>query len=318
MKYSIVIPVYNGEKYLSKCLDSVINQTYDDYEIIIVDDGSTDNTKKIIMSYKNDKIKYFYKENGGVSDARNYGISKVSGEYFMFVDADDYISTDTLKIIDKGINRNTDILSFNIALKDNLGNDITSIRKPIFHDIDGERAIIRYIEKGGLFDTPVAYVYRTKYFVDNNFLYAKGKVHEDFGLTPLVIIKARHLNAIPDFLYFYVQSENSITREQNMEKLANKVWDMIYHFDYLYMTVNNDPEISDHAKTIFNSFIANAVINKAVFLKREKYKQYIKEIKDRKISNLLLSNSTGRAIKKTLIKINPHLYLRIFKKRRGR
>ena len=75
-----------------------------------------------------------------------------------------------------------------------------------------------------------------KYFRDNNFFYAKGKVHEDFGLTPLVILKARHLNAIPDFLYFYVQSENSITREQNMEKLANKVWDMIYHFDYLYFS----------------------------------------------------------------------------------
>lgn len=317
MKYSIIITVYNGEKYLYKCISSVINQTYKNYELIIVDDGSTDNTKQIANQFKYDNIKYFYKENGGVSDARNFGISKVTGEYFMFVDADDYISINALEIVNKNIILNTDILSFNIVLKDNNDNDIKYIKKPIFNNFDGEKAIINYIENCDYFDTPVAYVYRTKYFKDNQFLYAKGRVHEDFGLTPLVIIKAKHINSIPDFLYFYVQSKNSITRNQNMEKLANKARDMIYHFDYLYMTVNNDPNINKYTKLVFNSFIANAVISRAVLLKGKKRKQYIKEIKRRKMARLLLSNSINRLIKKTLIKISPNIYFIISRKKRG-
>ena len=93
-KVSIIVPVYNVEEYLEKCLDSLVNQTLQDIEIIVVNDGSPDNSQQIIDAYIEkypDKIKGFIKENGGLSDARNYGITKASADYIGFVDSDDYM-----------------------------------------------------------------------------------------------------------------------------------------------------------------------------------------------------------------------------------
>ena len=93
MKVSVIVPVYNTYDYLNKCLDSLVNQSFKDYEIIIVNDGSTDDSEKIIKKYqkKYSNIKYYYKENGGLSSARNYGIKYANGDYIAFVDSDDYV-----------------------------------------------------------------------------------------------------------------------------------------------------------------------------------------------------------------------------------
>jgi len=99
-KVSIIVPVYNVEKYLAKCLDSLVNQTLEDVEIIVVDDGSKDNSKQIIDEFQTkypDKIKSFVKENGGLSDARNFGLDRASGDYIGFVDSDDYIHSTFLE-----------------------------------------------------------------------------------------------------------------------------------------------------------------------------------------------------------------------------
>lgn len=96
---SVIIPVYNAEKYLKKCIYSVINQTYKQIEIIVVDDGSTDNSKVILEKIiaKNNNVKYFYKTNGGQGSARNLGMSKAKGKYLMFVDADDWIDKEMIE-----------------------------------------------------------------------------------------------------------------------------------------------------------------------------------------------------------------------------
>ena len=97
---SVIVPVYNVEKYLDKCLDSIVNQTFNNYEIIIINDGAPDNSEAIIKKYLKkypQKIKYYKKENGGLSDARNMGILKSSGKYLMFVDSDDYIAEDMIE-----------------------------------------------------------------------------------------------------------------------------------------------------------------------------------------------------------------------------
>ena len=99
-KVSVIVPIYNVEKYLPKCLDSLVNQTLDDIEIILVNDGSLDNSGKIAKEYSEkyqDKIIYLEKENGGLSDARNYGIPYATGEYIAFLDSDDYIDIDAYK-----------------------------------------------------------------------------------------------------------------------------------------------------------------------------------------------------------------------------
>ena len=117
IKYSIIVPVYNVEKYLGKCLNSLVNQKNDNYEIIIVNDGSTDNSQKIIDVYEKKYpklIKSFEKENGGLSSARNYGIDNSNGKYLLFVDSDDYVSDNYLEVLDDSVNiNNPDILVFN-------------------------------------------------------------------------------------------------------------------------------------------------------------------------------------------------------------
>ena len=99
MEISIIVPIYNVEEYLCKCLDSIVNQTYTDYELILIDDGSTDDSGKIADEYssKDDRITVIHKKNSGVSDARNRGLENASGKYICFIDADDWIEVSYLE-----------------------------------------------------------------------------------------------------------------------------------------------------------------------------------------------------------------------------
>ena len=111
-KVSIIVPCYNVEKYIERCLNSLINQEYSNIEILCIDDGSKDNTKKIIKNFleKDSRIKYFYKENGGLSSARNYGLKYIDGYYCCFIDSDDYVdSTYVSKLVNSIEKNNADI-----------------------------------------------------------------------------------------------------------------------------------------------------------------------------------------------------------------
>lgn len=105
MRFSIIVPVYNVQDYLKKCLDSIVNQDYDDYEIVLVNDGSTDGSAKICEQYAEiyKCIKYYVKNNGGLSDARNFGIEHARGQYCVFIDSDDWIAQGCLRKIDATI-----------------------------------------------------------------------------------------------------------------------------------------------------------------------------------------------------------------------
>ena len=106
-KISIILPVYNSENYIEKTIESVLSQTITNFELIIVNDGSTDNTETICKKYaaKNSKIKYFYIENSGVSTARNYALTKVTGQYITFIDSDDLYHKDYLKVLQKNLKK---------------------------------------------------------------------------------------------------------------------------------------------------------------------------------------------------------------------
>ena len=114
---SIIIPIYNVEKYLEKCLDSILNQTYKNLEIILIDDGSTDNSPNICNSYceKDKRIKIIHKNNEGVSSARNKGIELSKGKYIVFIDSDDYVSNEHIEVLyDCIISNNVDLVISNL------------------------------------------------------------------------------------------------------------------------------------------------------------------------------------------------------------
>ena len=118
MKISVIIPVYNVYDYLEKCLNSLVKQTDKNFEVIIVNDGSTDNSQEIIDKFvlENDNMYSFKKENGGQASARNFGLQKATGEYILFLDSDDYYEPNTIEILKK--EANADIVAFKMYIDD--------------------------------------------------------------------------------------------------------------------------------------------------------------------------------------------------------
>lgn len=138
-KITIIIPVYNGEKYLKPCLDSILSQTFNDYEVVLVNDGSTDGSQAVLDEYsRNDKRFFSYKvQNGGVSKARNFGLSKARGEWVTFVDCDDWLETDYLEILYSHINKEVDIVMANFYFdKENKEERIAQCSSAIIHKTD--------------------------------------------------------------------------------------------------------------------------------------------------------------------------------------
>ena len=167
-KFSLIIPAYNVEKYIKKCLDSVLNQTYNNYEIIIINDGSTDNTSKILESYKsNKKIKIINQENKGLSNARNTGVSNAKGDYILFIDSDDFIEKELLEILNKTI-KDEDLVRFQIRILDETNKIIKEYKEETFNNLNGIEAFNK-LSKYNLVELAVCYAYKKDTFLKNNY-----------------------------------------------------------------------------------------------------------------------------------------------------
>ena len=114
---SVIVPVYNAEKYISKCIDSILSQTFKDFELILINDGSTDNSDLICDKYASidNRVKVFHKKNGGAGSARNLGIQKASGDWVMFVDSDDWIEPECLDICSKKLRKECNLLEMSVG-----------------------------------------------------------------------------------------------------------------------------------------------------------------------------------------------------------
>lgn len=223
-KVSIVVPVYNVEEYLEKCLDSLVNQTSNEYKVLIINDGTKDNSQNIINEYKKKHptlIESYTKENGGLSDARNYGLKHVDTPYIIFVDSDDYVKSNLvekcLKVIEKD---KTDIVVFNYTTH--------HCSSDIFEDYKLEIEGIFNLEKNPelLAITPNAAwnkMYKTSLFKDNDIIYPKNIWYEDLATTPKLLLKANNISYINESLYIYqADRQDSI-----MSTVNEKTFDII-------------------------------------------------------------------------------------------
>ena len=208
---TVVVPVYNVEKYLKRCVDSLINQTYKNLEIILVDDGSTDNSGKLCNDYAKDdsRIKVVHKKNGGLSDARNAGIDIASGKYISFVDSDDWLTIDAIEILYNNIKKyNAEISSASMIEIFSDKNNIIIEPKyecTIFDTISGLENMM-YLH--GITNSACAKLYKTELFDDIRF--PKGKLYEDLGTTYKVYAKSSKSVLINRVIYYYFQNINSI------------------------------------------------------------------------------------------------------------
>lgn len=300
-KFSIIVPVYNTEKYLKRCLDSISKQSFTDYEVIIINDGSTDNSSNIISKYPYEVIN---QENQGLSMARNNGVKVSSGDYLIFLDSDDYIEKDLLKEINESLFNNPDLVRFQIKeVFDN--KDYINYKEEPFENKDGVEAF-KLITKYHFVENAWAYAIKREYYLKEKFSFKKGTYHEDFGLIPLVIIKSKVVNSIDYLGYCYYQRNGSIMNSSDYAKTKKKVKDFYDHYLYLVSKINK----TKLDKSYFMSFISNSLILKITELEGKDYKEALNRLKKDKVFDNLLSDNLGRKIKKVLLKVSPKLYYR--------
>ena len=234
IKVSVIVPVYNVEKYIGKCLDSLVNQTLKDIEIIVVNDGSPDNSQDIIDQYVKrypKKVKSFIKENGGQGSARNYGIKESTGEYIGYVDSDDYVSLDMFEILyNKAKETNADIV---ITRDSKVKEDGTIFDNPFIKKLEDNKENSFFGNMG-----VCNKIYKRDLIISNNILFKDKMWYEDLAFTLKVLINAQKIDyCIDESLYYYLERSGSTMNNSNI----NKNLDILIAFDDIisYLKDNN-------------------------------------------------------------------------------
>lgn len=218
MHFSIVIPVYKVEKYLQECVDSVLAQTLRDIEVILVDDGSPDNCPSICDDYarKDNRVKVIHKPNGGLSDARNFGLAQATGDYVQFLDSDDYLISKTFfeeikSVLDK---EEKDLVIFGrVPFFD--GGEIPQIGQGCFSAINGMPKLeaLEWLIKNDIFTINACNkIIRRSVLTDNGIMFEKGRLSEDFDWTMQLIMAANSICGYDKKVYAYRRHPGSITQ----------------------------------------------------------------------------------------------------------
>lgn len=282
MNLSIIIPTYNSAKYLKNCLDSIINNINKNtpIEIIIVNDGSTDNTKEIINSYNDQKIKVYNNKNHGVSYSRNYAMKKAIGKYIMFVDSDDILNNDWYSIVSEQLTKEYDIVFFsqNLTIKD----------KPELINL-----IIGKNTKASI-SGPCSKIYKKEFLQKNNLEFNTSIINgEDMLFNLASLLKANTTNIISKSFYKYRIASGSSTKKFN-EKIFNS--DKLFH-EQLSTILKNNKDLNNMQK----SEIKDYCLQKAIFMLATRI-SYIQKYKDARkyfkyIEDYLYYNTLIRLIK---------------------
>lgn len=325
MKVSIIIPVYNTEKFLIECLESLVNQTLASKEIIIVDDGSTDNSYKILKEYSERYkfVKVFKKENGGQSSARNLGLSKASGEYIMFVDSDDFIELDTLESMTLIADKYRSDIVRGKYIYCNENGESEKYDKPedlhyYNHPLKGKRYLVEAIRSNRYDIAPVVNCIRKSYLDQINLQFIEGFFYEDQEYTlKLLTLGDPIVVQTNKYFYHYRINSQSTTKTHSLKKakdILNVIGEMIVYID----KSDFPKEIEKYAyMTVSYAFSHMAIIS--LGLEKRNQKLFNKMI-SKHLKKLIIKYPTYRTntnIQNYLFLINPKLLayiLRIYKR----
>lgn len=236
-KVSVIVPIYNVEKYLDKCLSSLKSQTLTDFEALLINDGTPDESMKIAEKYAVDDSRFiiYNKKNGGLSDARNYGIERAKGEFIVFVDSDDYLHKDYLKTMyDDCINNNADMAYCRFKhtyLKSGIKMPSINPRKGI---IDKSKALNMLIRDNRMHSYAWNKMYRRTLFIDNDIRYPII-YFEDVATSARVLFHANKIAVTDKKLYFYVRRSGSIMSTMNSQKIEHLLLSILITRNYIQL-----------------------------------------------------------------------------------
>lgn len=225
--FSIIVPVYNVQNYLRECLNSILEQSYSNYEVLLIDDGSIDNSAAICEEYvkKDQRVRYYYKTNGGLSDARNYGLGKAKGKYIVFIDSDDYIDKNMLLRSSAKMENLPDIISVRMVrvLPDGLivEND-SSLAEELIHLNTYEKRVKWLIEKSENSWSAVRFIIKRSLIEKSKIHFETGILHEDLDWSAKVFMIATSMNFVTEPSYFYrIGREGSITNVIKAKRITD-------------------------------------------------------------------------------------------------
>ena len=315
---SIVVPIYNVEIYLEKCIETILNQTYKNIEIILVDDGSTDSCKDIADEYvkKDKRIKVIHKENGGLSDARNAGIKIAKGRYICFVDSDDYIEKNYIKILYETIIRNNADISIcsykNVYIDGSQKEDRTKTQ--VCNNIEAIREL--FTKARNIETVTWNKMYKIDLFLHNKIEFPKGKLHEDNFTTYKLFYFSNKIAYVDEILYNYRQRENSIVSIYNEKRLVilEVTKDIRMFFEDKEVELTQEIQIYDLILKlgIINMLIFANKTNEAIF---DELTKQIRNNKGNYLKNKYLGKKQKISIK--ILGFNKNIYIfmrRLYKK----
>ncbi|CDE23876.1 glycosyltransferases involved in cell wall biogenesis [Amedibacillus dolichus CAG:375] len=279
MLFSIIVPIYNVDRYLKKCIESVIAQDYSDFEVILIDDFSTDKSLEIARSYEQfPKVRLITKEyNSGLSDTRNIGLTEAKGDYVLFLDSDDYIEEGCLSIISKliSINNKPDILYFGYFEEyENVAQEMKKfgyVSKPNLLYTSKE-FLMSELKQRNLYAAACFGIYRRDLIINNKLYFKKGIFHEDELWTPQIVFNANTIFASDYSYYHYLRRTNSITKKEDKTKNALDIIQICYELDHIFKNVDTrilKKYIDNHIAKIYMKGISEGKLD------GKKYRKYV-------------------------------------------
>ncbi len=267
LRFSIIIPVYNVEKELDRCINSVLGQDYDDYEIIVVDDGSTDKSGEIADKYKDisTNITVIHKKNGGLSSARNAGIEVASGDYFVFLDSDDYLGKDFLTSLSKSIDKyRADIIAINLILEKGIRSGEKGCKNIKTDRTYKSDEFLKLTMKSTTYQAEAcASVFRREFWKNREFKFKNNIFHEDLEISLRAYLSADSVSYCPEAKYHAVARAGSImTDGAKANKRHNDLLSILKDWNGL-ADIITDNELSHAIKgTVCRTYIFSCAHNR--------------------------------------------------------
>ena len=277
-RFSVIVPVYNVKLYLDRCVRSLADQSYLPYEIILVDDGSTDGSEDLCDDYarKYPFVKVCHKKNGGLSSARNYGIVHSNGDYILFVDSDDYVQKDLCQKLEEALAKygKADLLSFDgIERCGEKRARLRRLQQEKEKVCSGYEYLLQGYKTRNMNVQAWLYAYRRDFLIDHELFFVEGILHEDVEFMPRVLMEAERVIILSGAYYQYIVRENSISTSKNKEK----------NIQDLFTTLKKQSDLAEQQDPEMKKWMLNAALNsylnmiQEARMYRRPYRKYIKK-----------------------------------------